>query len=307
MYLKWTSLTVGEWREMLKSVPRSNCMQTWPYAKAVRMSDQKGTRVAEIIHQEKAVGMVAVQEVKLGPIHFVNLYRGPLWYHELVPDKWMQEFTKAFDKEFPRRLLRRRRWLPEWEQPDASLFSPFRPNKQNYKTAWLELASSELELRSQLKQKWRNALNKSEKSPLEIVEDWTGIHLELFVQEYLKDRLEKKYHGPSGRFVKEEFLAAKPFKDGLLLWAQLHSQPVAAIFVLKHGVCASYRIGWSTQAGRKFNAHNRLLWEAVLILKSQGIERLDLGGLDSELEESGLNRFKTGTGARITESPGMLR
>ncbi len=290
---------------MLDGVPRSNCMQSWPYAKAVRMSDQKATRLAVVVRGGTPVGMMAIQEVKLGPVHFINLFRGPLWFVEPVPKEWIREFTKVFDCEFPRRLFRRRRWLPEWEDKNAENFQPFFSNHQKYKTAWLELGGSEDQLRGRLKQKWRNALNKSEKSSIEIVEDWSGLYLELFVEKYLRDRMEKKYHGPSGRFVKEEFLAAKPFKDAFLLWANIKTQPVAAVFILKHGQCASYRIGWSTGLGRKYNAHNRLLWEATLIVKSQGIQRLDLGGLDAD--HSGLNRFKFGTGAHIFETPGMLK
>ena len=292
---------------MLEQVPRSNCMQSWPYAKAVRMSDQKATRLGVIKIEDQAVGMMAVQEVKLGPIHFVNLYRGPLWFVEPVPAGWIRWFTGAFNREFPRRLFRRRRWLPEWEESGGENFAPFRSNRQEYKTAWLELSGTEEELRGRLKQKWRNALNKSEKSSMEIMEDWSGVHLDLFVAEYLRDRMAKKYHGPSGKFVREEFLAGRPFKDSLILWANFNNQPAAAIFVLKHGQCASYRIGWSTDLGRQHNAHNRLLWEAALVLKAQGIQRLDLGGMDADQENSGLNRFKSGTGARIFETPGMLK
>lgn len=292
---------------MLGRVPRSNCMQSWPYAKAVRLSDQKSTRLGVMIRGENTVGMMAVQEVTLGPIHFVNLFRGPLWFTETVPDQWIVEFTEKFDQEFPKRLFRRRRWLPEWKENNVEFFKPFRSNRQEYKTAWLELDENEETLRARLKQKWRNALNKSEKSPIEVVQDWCGQHLELFVAQYLKDRREKKYHGPSAKFVKEEFLAAKPFKDAFLLWANIKTQPVAAVFILKHGQCGTYRIGWSTDLGRKHNAHNRLLWEAALILKSQGIQRMDLGGLDVDMKDSGLNRFKTGTGAEIFITPGMLK
>ena len=92
----------------------------------------------------------------------------------------------------------------------------------------------------------------------------SGQFLDLFVENYVGDKWSKRYHGPSGRFVKEEFLAARPFRDGLLLLARMKGETVAGIFILLHGRSASYRVGWTTEAGRSFNAHNFLLWNAQL-------------------------------------------
>lgn len=40
-----------------------------------------------------------------------------------------------------------------------------------------------------------------------------------------------------------------------------------------------------------------MLWQAALVLRGQGVQRLDLGAVDAT--NPGLARFKLGTGARL--------
>ena len=74
--------------------------------------------------------------------------------------------------------------------------------------------------------------------------------------------------------------------------------PVAAILILRHGTAATYHIGHAGEAGRRASAHNLLMWEAMLWARAKGVRWLDLGTIDSE-RETGLARFKLGTGAQV--------
>lgn len=310
MEFDWSKKTVADWQQLLKLAPKSNWMQSWPYAKAIRMRDQKMTRLAVIRDGENEIGLMALQEIKLGPIHIVNLHRGPLWFSENPPKDYLTRFAELFNKQFPARLLRRRRWLPEWSVGQREPFElerlGFKPKKKEpYKTLWLDLSPSLDTLRSGLKQKWRNALNKSEKSNLVVKEDWRASQLPLFLQMYQAHKLSKGYLNQGPQFIKEEIQAAVPFGDVVILWAFKDHLPVAGIMVLLHGHCASYRVGWTTEVGRKLNAHNLLLWRAVSALKEQGrTEHLDLGGVDFENGE-GLSRFKQGLGGHEFTSLGL--
>lgn len=308
MRIDWSTRNIHEWRLWIQKVTKSNCMQTWPFAKATRMSDQKMTRLGLILQGQKPIGMLAIQEIRLGPIHFINLYRGPLWFQVSPPKTWIQEFAQIFNQEFPRRLFRRRRWLPEWEGDDLEVqdLVGFKTRHQPYSTQWISLTQSEEVIRGQLKQKWRNSLHKAEKTKLKVKEDWRGVSLSEFIHHYEKEKSRKKYPGPRGRFVKEEYLAAVPFRESVILSAVYKGETVAAIFLLLHGQAATYRVSWTTAIGRKNNAHNLLLWSAIKLLKSQGVNWFDLGGLES-CSESGVNRFKKGLGGDAMHSVGMLR
>lgn len=309
MDLDWSDRKISDWRELLLKVPRSNWMQTWPYAKAVRMKDQKTTRLAVIREGDESLGLMAIQEIKLGPVHFVNLHRGPLWFDDNQSAERLKKFAEVFNKTFPRRFLRRRRWVPEWSANATSLSTlsqlGFKIHGTEYKTYWLDLNPSLEDLRQGLKQKWRNALNKAERSKLKVLVDVKAERLDLFLSLYQAHKLSKGYLLQSPSFIKEEIKAALPFREALLIWAYEDHLPVAGVMVLIHGRSASYRVGWTTPSGRASNAHNLLLWKAVQVLKDGEISSFDLGGVDFE-KGAGISKFKQGLGGKEFISPGVL-
>ena len=83
------------------------------------------------------------------------------------------------------------------------------------------------------------------------------------------------------------------------LWtAQQGGQPIAAMLFLAHPPVATYHIGWSAQEGRRSNAHHHLLMAAADHFADAGLQRLDLGTVDTE-NAPGLARFKIGAGATV--------
>lgn len=298
MTLNYTLRTVGEWRELLKKTHRATWTHTFQFAKAVAKVKQSSTHFVTIERNSEVIGIVAIQEMKLGPIHLVTIHRGPLWIkgHETFAN--LQEFSTLFNKTYPKRLLRRIRWLPEWhlDDPEAHYFiekSPFNPTRQSFETLWLDLSPSLSEIRKALQQKWRNCLHKAERSPLTVTVDVTGTHLDVFIKNYEHFKSRKKFEGPNGKFFKEEIQTALPYRDALILWAKQDGIPVAGIAMMKHGDTASYRLGWNTPEGRRSNAHYLLLWRAIEALKSYNITSLDLGGIIPDDNDS-FNKFKLG-------------
>ena len=83
----------------------------------------------------------------------------------------------------------------------------------------------------------------------------------------------------------------------------LGRERVAAMMFLIHGQAASYQVGWSSEKGRELNAHNLLLWRAMLELRARGVRRLDLGGVNT-VRSAGLARFKIGTGGQVLQLAG---
>ncbi len=120
MHFDWSPRTLKELRGFLARTQNTNWMQTWAYAQATFISDHYRTRIALIIHNNEPVAMMSVQEIKLGPIRFVNLKRGPLWF-EKPTEKLFLEFAKAFRQEFPKSFGQRLRWMPEFEIEEKTL------------------------------------------------------------------------------------------------------------------------------------------------------------------------------------------
>lgn len=72
---------------------------------------------------------------------------------------------------------------------------------------------------------------------------------------------------------------------------------VGGVLALRHGRCATYQSGWTTAEGRKTNANRILLARAADWLRDRGVERFDLGTIDTE-GAPGLAMFKLGMGAQ---------
>ena len=68
-------------------------------------------------------------------------------------------------------------------------------------------------------------------------------------------------------------------------------------FVVQGG-CATYHMGWTSDAGRAAGVHAVMLTRAAEALQAEGVRWLDLGSVDTEASP-GLARFKLGTGARL--------
>jgi len=165
-----------------------------------------------------------------------------------------------------------------------------------YSSAWLDLAPDEETLRGGLHGKWRSALRKAEREGLDIREDVKPRQRQGALMLYDLFRRKKRFVGPSGDFIAAVGAADK---NALLSFsAKREGDLVAGVILLRHGASATYMASWTSAEGRAGQAHNLLLWRALLRLKEDGIRWLDLGGLNTESQE-GLARFKLGLGGEV--------
>lgn len=302
MKFDWSPRTLKEWRQYMLRAQNANWMQSWAYAQATFATEYFRTRIALVSFQNKPVAIMSVQEIKIGPLHFVNLKRGPLWFEQPTENLFL-EFAKAFRQEFPKSLGQRLRWMPEFEVQEQTLQKlkniGFKLHHHTFTTSWIDLSQSETELRKNLLQKWRNSLNKSLRSSLEFKIENSNQSFTLFM-EYFRAHVEKKkYQAPSERFLQIEFKELSRQSDQYFIWAYVNGAPAAAVAIVTQGKTASYRLGWTTPEGRKYNAHHALLWKALLISKEKGLTAFDVGGLLLD-EASGFSRFKIGLGGKVS-------
>src|SRR5690606_38035039 len=120
--------------------------------------------------------------------HYIFLDRGPLWLEGQDTPENIRDFFTAFNAQFPQRLGRMRRIMPELpatENSRALLAACGCEYKgAGYQSIWLDLAPTEAELRAGLHGKWRNRLNAAERKNLTTQEDPQGHHLPWFLQTY---------------------------------------------------------------------------------------------------------------------------
>ncbi|WP_106744412.1 GNAT family N-acetyltransferase [Yoonia maritima] len=145
--------------------------------------------------------------------------------------------------------------------------------------------------------KWRNIWRRAQHSPLTIYkEPFNDAKHQWLLDADLAQQKQKRFRAlPHG--IIHAYSAIAP-KEVTVWIAKSQGDIVAGMLFLRHGICATYHLGWSNDAGRKHAAHHRMLIAAAHGFADTGVVQLDLGTVDTH-GAPGLARFKIGTGANI--------
>lgn len=309
MEFDWSPINPAEWRALLADAPRANLLQSWPYAVAARLHDQMASRRGRIVEGGRTIGMLQIQEARLGPIHILRLHRGPLWLDPAPPEAHWQAFFALFAREFPHRLGRWRHILPEIEASDEAhrlmTAAGLRArDTEPYRTILLDLTPPLADIRRRFKSKWRNSLNQGERAGLGILADRIGATASGFLARYQADKSARAYRGPTLARLATLIASAAPEGEMTLLNAVQNGATIAAVLIFRHGRTATYQAGWTTENGRKTRAHHVLLWRAIEALQAEGIATLDLGGVNPRMAK-GVTQFKEGMGGAEVSLAGL--
>ncbi len=225
--------------------------------------------------------------------------RGPLWLRAIGPDDKARAY-RAMKRSLPLPGLRFLMVTPDEAAGVPNGLSPLRRVMTGLSTVTLDLTQDTDLLRAGFDVRWRNRLSTGERSGLDIQRVGTNPNqFRWLVEADMAQRAGKGLSGlPAPFFERYALTRTPPGKALLTLRADAGRDRVAAMMFLVHGNAATYEIGWTTDKGRDLHAHNLILWNAMQMLKSQGIRLLDLGGVNTQ-RSAGLARFKLGTGGRV--------
>ncbi|MDQ2092576.1 GNAT family N-acetyltransferase [Rhodalgimonas zhirmunskyi] len=163
--------------------------------------------------------------------------------------------------------------------------------------ARLDLSPPDDARRKQLHGKWRNRLTRGEAAGLTITEDSFAPKRHLWILEL--EAAQRKSHGYRALPLDVLMAAAAQAPHQVRVFtARRRGRALAAMVFLLHEGAATYHIAVQRPEARTTGAHNLLLWQASCALKQAGIQRLDLGPVETE-RDTGLARFKLGTGAAL--------
>ncbi len=307
--LGWDQLDRQAWTRLFAAAPRAVLEQSWAYGAALEGSTRGHVRRGVLSKGDRPLALLQVHESRwLGVVRAVQLLRGPVWLSDEVAPGARRAALQTIRDAF--RLSRRELliWTPELpEGPDGQALMRGLRMRQvvtGYRTVWLDLAQDEAALRSGLRGKWRNMLNRAEESELRVDANAGGHALDFLISRYEDERRRRRYVGPSRRFLDALADASEP-KDLLVLTAHHGDTPVSAILLARHGAAATYLIGWTGAEGRRLRATHLLLWQAMLRLRSAGVRWLDLGGINGD-RAPGVARFKLGIGGELAALAGTF-
>ncbi len=229
-----------------------------------------------------------VQSRRFGPLGRLDLVsRGPVAAKPGALDTWLQDWARWHDG---RPVVLNADGLSAAALRAAGFWPLVTPA-----TLALLPLGCEAGMRSALAQKWRNRLNRAERSGLTLrVTDLAPDHW-ILTAEAAQARA-RGYRGLppafSAAFARATPGAAQVFE------ALDKGVPVAGAVMLRHGRMATWQIGVTTPEGRRSHAMNLLLWRAMRALAERGHDCLDLGILNMQ-DAPGVTHFKLGTGARV--------
>ncbi len=303
-------MDVPTWEKYYAMIRCAPLAQSYDYARATYSHKGRRARWGLIYIANEAAGIVQLSEAStlFSLFHAIILDMGPLWFDNNNLDKKHHAFFTELNRQFPKRIGRKRRIIPHIA--DETLLHKafhqlaYKSHPSSYETLWINLEKDEHDLRSHLKQKWRNQLNKSEKQGLTFKLDKTGESFDHFHNAYLSDYFERNYKNIHPKQLPVFFKTFQQNRKVLLCHSLKDNKIAASALILLHGAAATYQIGIVTDLGRESCANHFLLWNAILHLKKIGIKDFDLGGINA-YDAKGIQHFKEGLNGEKTTFKGF--
>jgi len=297
-----------EWNDIVSQFDDLNLIQLWEYGEAKFNINRWGVVRHIFRNNTETVGaaQAVVKKIPLFGKGLVWINRAPLWIKRGKKSNLavLQEMINELRKYWVEKKGMYLRIAPTLQEDERNTilmvncgyaFVPM----SNWISAELDLTQPEKDLRMQLKQKWRNCLNKAEK---------LGITYEIGSSISLTDRLLSDYNKLLGNqkfktAVTPEFLEyiqnILPENRKMMILQGKHGQEsLGSILISIYGDCAEYIVGAVNSKGKRVNAGQFLLWNAICEMKKMGLRRFDVGGKHPEKTPKGVLHFKAGLGGK---------
>jgi len=297
--------SVSDWSDLTGRFRDTNLLQSWAYgeAKARTGSWRVERGIFEEDNQIKGVFQALVRDLPVLGGGLVWMNRGPLWHPiEGEPKAEFGELAEALGNQYVENQSFYVRLAPPVNVDALIDGQPLERDfvlagEPGWASAALDLSPATEDLRQGLKQKWRNGLNKAERSEFEVKEGTDDALFKTFLDAHTEFISAKGFDTsvtPGFLQSLNDFLPNE--KKLYTLVAYLNGNPAGSALIARYGNSGEYLAGNTTDEGRRLNVGQLLLWRAVEALKQQGLKRFDLGGMDEILTPKGIYRFKEGLG-----------
>ena len=301
------------WHEHVTTFDDANLYQLWQQGTAGRFSE-----VSRLV-LKKFDSVVAAAEVRLFTLPLTRrgiayVRWGPLWRNSsTAPNtEHFQQAVRALKNEYAHRRgmvirVNPRVFLEENQHLTSILteegFGPLEGGSVE-RTLVCDLSPDVNVLRQRLLPKWRNCLNKAERSGLTIV---AGTEIELFdeFETLYKQMLKRKGFVPTADLHKHRQLQSQlPERLKMrVVIARLGEKACAGGIVSAMGDTALYLFGATNEEGMRVCGSYLVQWDILSNLKANGIREYDLHGINPEAN-AGTYHFKKGvagsTGREVT-------
>ncbi len=292
------------WDRLITQFDDASIYQAWDYGAIRRGTGNLSHLVLKRDREVVGGCQVSFHRLRALNIGIAYVVWGPLWRKKgnLSEPEVFRQLIRSLKQEYAikRRLLLR--ISPNTVGAHSDLARSILENEgfehsravTTYRTLRLDLSPSLDDLRKNLLQKWRNHLNKAEKSGLTVIEGtenkFYGTFLDLMTQ-----MRERKKFNPGVDY--QQFRAIyENLPEHLKMRATVcesQGEPVSIVICSAMGDTGIYILGATGDKGKGLNGAYSLHWQMIKWLKQQGVRWYDLGGIDPEKNPS-VYEFKLG-------------
>ena len=296
----WYNGGEQEWDNWVGAAGKSNLLQSWEYGNAKQTVEGWKVRRGVIKHNGSVIGIFQALEKSWGPIGVVRINRGPLLINGSDDFNTKYNIYKALRKTWMwwkgRILLIAPDLIEVPENISVLSLTHFRKRQvEPWRSSFIDLSLSEVNLRKNLNGKWRNQLKKAEQCGVDLKFENSDESFYWMLDHYKKLMKDKSFKGPTVELYKELYRLKK--KDFYVFRTWSDGLATAGILIVQHGKACTYQLGWNSPGGRRVYANNLLIWNAIIEMKQRGCAWFDLGGID-EKNTSGIAKFKRGLGGK---------
>lgn len=294
----------SQWDWLSGEVAEPHFTQSWAYGEGKRGHGWSSVErlVFEDLEGPVAICQVLVRRVFGLPV-LSRINRGPLFLSRVASGEQQSAVFHALRQRWRigrRGLLLIAPALPMTEASATLLRSSgFRELRAGgWGSALIDLAPSLETIRASLSSKWRNHLNGALKAKMDVRVCDDPAAFEWMLERHATNMKAKNFVGPPVEFARH-MIASSP-RDFRVFQALVDGEPVCGILVARFCHHAETFLSWTSDSGRRSNAHHRLLWQVITEMKSAGCRALDLGGYTTSEKYGAYKRGMKGREYRLS-------
>jgi len=303
-----------EWSTLLQQFDDATIYQTWPCG-AVLWGAGRLSHVV-LRNGDEAAGIAQVAAIQTPVLRggTALVFWGPLWRRRGGTEnhRAFARLVESLRVEYVGRRGMFLRVIPnemgsnENEVRETLERAGFSWKGRFYRTYILDISPPLVDLRKQLRQKWRNCLNRAEKEDLTVRDDTGNEVYETFYAIFQEMQERKKIAEISiDPLQLREIQKSLPeeLKTRIFL-CEKEKRPLAGAVISVIGDTALLVLAASNAEGRSVMASYFLQWNIIVWLKMKGVRFYDLGGTSPIHPE--VNYFKAGIGGENVSHAGSF-
>lgn len=291
------------------SAPDPACELPLPLQQSAAYSRARLAERFSIWRGQRYLGELSIIKRRIFGIQVARLYRGPIWRSTPTPDDWA-ELLPLLHARYTSRYARRFLWVPP--ETEAQL------NWKDFGVTewmnggwhgWLDIRQDTNAMRLRMEKKWHQALVKGESVDASIIPHALRSDAAQWVLSGGRPSSRRALGNLAVRWAlslhrRGATLRIYTLQDGrTTLWSP--ETALAGALFIRHGTSATYHLGLASNRAWEQGFMHRLLWQAILSLKKEGVHWLYFGQLSGDKTNAERERFTFGIGTRPAMDGGV--